>query len=231
MATNSVCTPRSRSARAVSSAFSPAPITSTRRSVSSPRKSAASCTATVEIDTFERAIAGLRAHALAGRERVAEQPVRDRAADALDQRHLVGALDLTLDLGLADDHRVEPGGDREQVLDGLAAAQRVERAAQLGRTQPGLTRQDRERGVLGLEGVLGHEVELGPVAGEQCDRFVGILSFPGRGIQRLLESGGSATVSAATACRSPIGIGSPMVVSIADCFSDSALISAPSRTM
>ena len=38
----------------MSSAFSPAPITSTRRSVRSPRKSAASFTATDDTDTLER---------------------------------------------------------------------------------------------------------------------------------------------------------------------------------
>ena len=44
-------------------------------------------------------------------------------------------------------------------------------------------------------------------------------------------SGGSATVSAASARRSPIGTGGPVVVSFFVCFSDSALISAPSRMM
>ena len=38
----------------MSSAFSPAPITSTRRSERSPRKSAASFTATEDTDTLER---------------------------------------------------------------------------------------------------------------------------------------------------------------------------------
>ena len=44
-------------------------------------------------------------------------------------------------------------------------------------------------------------------------------------------SGGSATVSAASARRSPIGTAGPVVVSFFVCFSDSALISAPSRMM
>jgi hypothetical protein len=44
-------------------------------------------------------------------------------------------------------------------------------------------------------------------------------------------TGGSATVSAASARRSPIGTGGPVVVSRLVCFSDSALISAPSRMM
>ena len=56
---------------------------------------------------------GLGAGPLAGDERGAKEAVEDRPGGALDQRQLVGALDLSLDLGLADDHRVEPGGDAE----------------------------------------------------------------------------------------------------------------------
>ena len=47
----------------------------------------------------------------------------------------------------------------------------------------------------------------------------------------LAGSGGSASVSAASAPRSPIGAAGPFVVSCFVCFSDSALISAPSRMM
>ena len=50
---------------------------------------------------------GLLAGPPAGGERAAEEAVEDRPGRALDQRQLVGALDLALDLGLADDHRVE----------------------------------------------------------------------------------------------------------------------------
>ena len=50
----------------------------------------------------------LRAHALAGRQRRAEQPVGQRPGRARRQRPLVRALDLALDLGLADDHRLQP---------------------------------------------------------------------------------------------------------------------------
>ena len=70
---------------------------------------------------------GLRAGALAGGERVAEQPVEDRPGRALDERQLVGALDLALDLGLADDHRVEARGDAEEML-----GRRASRAASRG---------------------------------------------------------------------------------------------------
>ena len=83
--------------------------------------SPASSTATDETDTRERPSAGLGTHPLAGGEGVAEQAVRDRAGGALHQRELVGALDLPLDLGLAHDHRVQPGGDAEQVADRVAS--------------------------------------------------------------------------------------------------------------
>ena len=50
---------------------------------------------------------GLGPRALAGGQGAAEEAVQDRAGRALDQRELVGALHLALDLGLAEDHRVE----------------------------------------------------------------------------------------------------------------------------
>ena len=85
----------------------------------------------------------LGAHALAGRERAAEEAVEDRAGRALDQRQLVGALDLALDLGLAEDHRVEAGGDVEEVAGGLDAAVGVEALDELGRADPGLAGEGR----------------------------------------------------------------------------------------
>ncbi len=172
LATNTVCTPRSRSARAVSSPFSPAPTISTRRLERSPSMSAASFTATDETDTCERLTSVSVRARLPAAERVAEEPVRDRTGGALHERQLVGALDLPLDLSLADDHRVEPGGDREQVAHRLGPAQRVERAEQLGRPDLRLAREHGQRGALGLDRVCGEQVELGAVAGRDRDRLV-----------------------------------------------------------
>ena len=59
----------------------------------------------------------------------------------------------------------------------------------------------------------------------------GLVTVPSSGYFFFAGSGGSATVSAASARRSPIGRGGPVVVSCFVCFSDSALISAPSRMM
>ena len=55
---------------------------------------------------------GLGAHALAGGQRGAEELVGHRPGRARGQRPLVGALDLALDLGLADDHRLQPARPR-----------------------------------------------------------------------------------------------------------------------
>ena len=70
----------------------------------------------------------LGAGPLARGERATEHPVEDRAGGALDQGQLVRPLHLPLDFGLADDHRVEPGGHPVEMARGLGAAQRVERA-------------------------------------------------------------------------------------------------------
>ena len=47
-------------------------------------------------------------HPLAGLQRRLEEPVGQRPGRLVGQRRIVGALDLTLDLGLADEHRIQP---------------------------------------------------------------------------------------------------------------------------
>ena len=70
--------------------------------------------------------AGLRAHALARRQGRCEQAVGQRAGRAGLHRRLVGALDLTLDLGLAEDHRLQARGHAIQLAGRLAVARRVD---------------------------------------------------------------------------------------------------------
>ncbi len=82
---------------------------------------------------------GLGADALAGLQRGREQAVGQRAGRAGLERRLVGALDLALDLGLADDHRLQAAGHAEQLARGVAVARRVDdrRRARSGGCRPG----------------------------------------------------------------------------------------------
>jgi hypothetical protein len=66
-----------------------------------------------------RAEAGFRAHALADREARVKQPVQHRADRLRLGRRGVRLLDLSEDLRLADDERVEPAGHAEQVPRGV----------------------------------------------------------------------------------------------------------------
>ena len=129
--------------------------------------------------------------------------------DALDERQLVGALDLALDLGLADDHRVEPGGDAEQVARRrrCRAASRGAPSSSVGR-MPGLAREHAERGVLGLDRVAGDEVELGAVAGGDRDGLVDARrARRARASTRAARPSGSASrsrsASGAVLCETP----------------------------
>ena len=71
---------------------------------------------------------GLRAHELAGRERGREEAVDERARDPRGERRLVRAPHLSLDLGLAEHHRLEARGHAEELARGVAVARRVDRA-------------------------------------------------------------------------------------------------------
>ena len=97
------------------------------RSARSPSTSIASVDRDGRRRDAARADRGLRAHALAGLQRGAEEAVGQRPGRAGGERHLVGALDLALDLGLADDHRLEAAGDAEELARGVAVARRVDR--------------------------------------------------------------------------------------------------------
>ena len=128
LATNIVVTPWSCSAWAVSSAVSPAPTITTWRSARSPSASRAASTATEATEARPTEIA------VSVRTRL---PVASAARKSLlvigpvvraRERELVRALDLALDLGLADDHRLEAARDPVQVARGVAVAQRVHAA-------------------------------------------------------------------------------------------------------
>ena len=66
-----------------------------------------------------RADRGFRAHALGDGEGGLEQAIEQRAGRARLLRRAVGVLELAEDLRLAEDQRVEPGGDGERVAHGV----------------------------------------------------------------------------------------------------------------
>ena len=108
----------------------PAPTTSTFAPSNVPRCSAATVTAADGIDTGMAADAGLGAHPLARLDRVAEQAGELRRG-AFAHRGLPRLAHLAEDLALADDHRVEAGGDREQVRDRGVVVVRVEQVGEV----------------------------------------------------------------------------------------------------
>ena len=62
---------------------------------------------------------GLGAHPLGHGKGLVQQSVQDQPADFMLGGVAVGLLELAQDLRLAHDHRIEAGGDQEQVPDGL----------------------------------------------------------------------------------------------------------------
>ena len=85
-----------------------------------------------------RADRRLGAHALAGLQRGARTGGWSAARWCRpSSARLVGALDLALDLGLADDHRLQARGHAEELARGVAVARRVDDVGQLGRADVG----------------------------------------------------------------------------------------------
>ena len=84
--------------------------------------------------------------------------------------------DLAEDLALADDHRVEPAGDREQVRDGPVLVVHVEVRGELvdGHAGP----PGEQLGGLGDAAVelVDVGVDLDPVAGREHDRLAGVVA-------------------------------------------------------
>ena len=122
-----------------------------------------------------RADRGLRPHPLGHREGGLEQPVQQRAGRACLLRGAVRVLELAEDLRLAEDQRVEPGGDGERVahrvrsLDAVQASGERPVAAGFG-DQPVCERFRPDADA----------VELGAVTGGDDQR----LGEPGQGAER-----------------------------------------------
>ena len=127
--------PASASACAVSSLVSPAPRITTWRRAGRRARSAASSTATEGTLTWLAPMPSPSARACRSSARRANRRLVSGPVLPALQRRLVGAPDLALDLVLAEDHRLEPRGDAEEVARGVAVARRVDRLGELGRAR------------------------------------------------------------------------------------------------
>ena len=183
LATKIVPAPCSASARAVSSLVSPAPRITTWRSARPPSTLSARSTAT------EGTLARPVPMAVSERTRL---PVVSAAANSrLDsgpvqparKRGLVRAPDLALDLGLADDHRLQARRHAVELARGVAVAWRVDRFRELGRADLRTLGEQAEHVALGPHRVSDDEVHLGAVARGDHDR----LAHLARGERRLRE--------------------------------------------
>ncbi|MPN40003.1 hypothetical protein SDC9_187538 [bioreactor metagenome] len=99
---------------------------------------------------------------------------------------LQGAAHLAGDLGFADDHRVQPAGDLEEMLHGIAQTVDIHHADQITRTGFGeqITGETN-----GLMEVLGVDIQFAPVAGRQHDQPADTVGCAQAGA-RLLGAGG-----------------------------------------
>ena len=127
---------------------------------------------------------GIGPRTLGHREGLLEQAVRALAEQAMVARGRPGVLHLAEDLRFAQHHRVQPGGDPEQVAHSLGIGMLVQIALQVAgpAAQPLVQRLCR----------LGHGVQFGAVAGGQQHRLGnlrGIAQRTERARQRLTGEG------------------------------------------
>ena len=125
----------------------------------------------------------LGAHALARRQRGGEQTVGECPRGSLARGRLVRAPDLSLDLRLAHDHRVQPRGDAVQLPRGVAVARRVDRLRQLGGADARAPREQPEHVRLGAHRVADHQVDLGSVARGDHHRLAHLRGGRGLGCE------------------------------------------------
>jgi hypothetical protein len=120
--------------------------------------------------------ARLGAYALPGMERVLAEPVQHAPGRPGLARELVRLAYLSEDLRLAGEERFEAGGDAEEMGRGVAGTPLVDDLGELARAEPRPRSERRPGGVRG--GVVGREVDLGPVAGREDERLVAVPSEP-----------------------------------------------------
>jgi hypothetical protein len=113
-----------------------------------------------------------RTRTAARADRVAHEAVEHRPGGALGPSQRVGAAQLAQDLRLADDHRVDPGRHLEDVTCRREAVVALDPRRQRGGRQSGAVPHRAQRRALGGDGVAGHEIELGAIAGREHERLV-----------------------------------------------------------
>ncbi len=122
-----------------------------------------------------RADRGLGAHPLGDGEGGLEQAVQQRTGRARLLRRAVRVLELSEDLRLAEDQRVEPGGDRERVthgvrpLDAVQAVREHPVAAGLG-DQPGGERLGAGADAVEFGAVAGRDDQALGKSGQRAER-------------------------------------------------------------
>ena len=116
-----------------------------------------------------RADARFGARASAGAERARHDTIQKDAGRTERTRLADSAPDLTGDLGLADDHRIEPGRDATQMLDRCLADEPVARLARCQKVCASLTLDIRANRRIGRVHVLGDRVELHAMTGREDD--------------------------------------------------------------
>ena len=127
----------------------------------------AAARASETIEAPAASIPVLCVHPLADAQRLLRQLVQRPPDRARGVRGGVGGAQLAEDLRLADHHRVEPGGDGEQVLHGRTRVVHVEVLGELGQRQRGVPAQHGgDVGEAAVEGV-DDRVDLDAVAGRQ----------------------------------------------------------------
>ena len=102
--------------------------------------------------------------ALADAERLLEEGVERRADGGLGLRAVQRLADLAEDLALAEDHRVQAGGDREQVRDGGVVVVHVHVLHELVPVEVGVLGEESRHLFDGAVEALGLHVDLDPVA-------------------------------------------------------------------
>ena len=128
-------------------------------------------------------------HLLANRRRALEQGVEQRAGGLELSREVVGTQHLAEDLRLAEDHRIERGGDREEVLDDLPVGLVVQVLVKVRRRDAVEVPEEVDHLLdAGVAVRLAADVELDPVAGGQQHR----LAVGEPGPERRQRRGGAA---------------------------------------